>query len=91
MILLNRTISILSVMVIMTVTVMATVTVVFAKPNEGGNGQPKVELCHKGKIITVAQPAVEAQERHGDEPELCERDERRHRDDDLQAVRSFHC
>ena len=60
MILLNRNISILSVMVMMTVAVMATVTVAFATPNEGGNGQPRVEVCHKGKIITVAQPAVAA-------------------------------
>ncbi len=62
----NRNISILSVMVMMTVTVMATVTVAFATPNEGGNGQAKVEVCHKGKIITVAQPAVAAHQRHGD-------------------------
>jgi hypothetical protein len=66
MILLNRNISILSVMVMMTVAVMATVTVAFATPNEGGNGQPRVEVCHKGQIITVAQPAVAAHERHGD-------------------------
>src|SRR5215217_8015138 len=66
MILLNRNISILSVMVMMTVAVMATVTVAFATPNEGGNGQPRVEVCHKGQLITVAQPAVAAHERHGD-------------------------
>ena len=72
----NRNVSILSIMGMMTVTVMATVTVAFATPNEGGNGQPKVEVCHKGKIITVAQPAVAAHERHGDvpalDPALCE-------------------
>lgn len=71
----NRNISILSVMMMMTVTVMATVTVAFATPNEGGNGQPKVEVCHKGQIITVAEPAVEAHERHGDDIDdmaLCE-------------------
>ena len=62
----SRNVSILSVMVMMTVTVMATVTVAFATPNEGGNGQAKVEVCHKGQIITVAQPAVAAHERHGD-------------------------
>jgi polyisoprenoid-binding protein YceI len=72
MILLNRNISILSVIVMMTVAVMATVTVAFATPNEGGNGQPRVEVCHKGKIITVAQPAVAAHERHGDDMALCE-------------------
>jgi hypothetical protein len=62
----SRNVSILSVMVIMTVAVMATVTVAFATPNEGSNGQPRVEVCHKGQIITVAQPAVAAHERHGD-------------------------
>lgn len=76
MILLNRNISILSVMVMMTVAVMATVTVAFATPNEGGNGQPRVEVCHKGQIITVAQPAVAAHERHGDDPALCENPDR---------------
>jgi hypothetical protein len=71
----NRNVSILSVMVMMTVTVMATVTVAFAKPNEGGNGQAKVEICHKGKIITVGEPAIAAHERHGDDPALCENGE----------------
>ena len=70
----NRNISILSVMVMMTVTVMATVTVAFATPNEGGNGQTKVEVCHKGQLITVAEPAVAAHQNHGDDlaTELCE-------------------
>jgi Bacterial Ig-like domain (group 3) len=72
MIRVSRNISILSVMVMMTVAVMATVTVAFATPKEGENGQPKVEVCHKGKIITVAQPAVAAHERHGDDMALCE-------------------
>jgi len=72
MILLNRNISILSVMVMMTIAVMATVTVAFATPNEGSNGQAKVEICHKGQIITVAEPAVAAHVRHGDDPALCE-------------------
>jgi hypothetical protein len=66
MIRMSRNVSILSVMVMMTAMVMATVTVAFATPNEGSNGQPKVEICHKGQIITVAQPAVAAHERHGD-------------------------
>jgi hypothetical protein len=76
MILLNRNVSILSVMVMMSVAVMATVTVAFATPNEGSNGQPRVEVCHKGKIITVAQPAVAAHERHGDDMALCENSDR---------------
>jgi hypothetical protein len=71
MILLNRNISILSVMVMMTVTVMATVTVAFATPNEGSNGQAKFEVCHKGQIITVAEPAVAAHEAHGDTLGAC--------------------
>jgi hypothetical protein len=58
-------------MVIMTFTVMATVTVAFATPNEGSNGQAKVEVCHKGKLITVAEPAVAAHEAHGDTLGAC--------------------
>jgi hypothetical protein len=72
MIRVSRNVSILSVMVMMTVTVMATVTVAFATPKEGGNGQARVEVCHKGQIITVAEPAVAAHERHGDDMALCE-------------------
>ena len=65
-------VSILSVMVMMTVMVMVTATVAFAKPNEGGNGQPKVTLCHKGmNTITVGEPAVAAHERHGDTLGAC--------------------
>jgi hypothetical protein len=59
-------------MVMMTVMVMVTATVAFAKPNEGGNGQPKVTLCHKGmNTITVGEPAVAAHERHGDTLGAC--------------------
>ena len=73
MILLNRNISILSVMVMMTVTMMLTATVAFATPNEGGNGQAKVTLCHKGmNTITVGAPAQAAHERHGDTLGGCE-------------------
>jgi hypothetical protein len=32
----------------------------------GGNGQEKVTLCHKGKTLTVGEPAKEAHLRHGD-------------------------
>jgi len=57
-------------MVMMTVMVMATVTVALATPNEpqneGSNGQTKVTICHKGHTITVGEPAVAAHERHGD-------------------------
>jgi len=31
-----------------------------------GNGQAKVTICHKGKTITVAEPAVQAHLDHGD-------------------------
>jgi hypothetical protein len=71
MIRVSRIVSILSVMVMMTVTVMATVTVAFATPKEGGNGQAKVEVCHKGKLITVAEPAVAAHQAHGDTLGAC--------------------
>ena len=67
----SHKVSILSVMVMMTVTVMATVTVAFATPNEGSNGQTKVEVCHKGKLITVAEPAVAAHEAHDDTLGAC--------------------
>src|SRR5919112_5649438 len=73
MIRVNRNVSILSIMVMMTVTVMLTATVAFATPNEGGNGQAKVTLCHKGmNTITVGAPAQAAHERHGDTLGACE-------------------
>jgi hypothetical protein len=75
MIRVSRNVSILSVMLMMTVTVMATVAVAFAAPNEGGKGLTKVEVCHKGKLITVAEPAVEAHKAHGDDPAQCENEE----------------
>lgn len=70
----NRNVSILSVVLVMTVTVMATVAVAFATPNKGGssqengqgNGLEKVPLCHNGHTITVGEPAVVAHIRHGD-------------------------
>jgi hypothetical protein len=34
-------------------------------------GQPKVTICHKGKTIRVAQPAVRAHLRHGDRVGPC--------------------
>ena len=69
----SRNVSILSVMVMMTVTVMLTATVAFAIPNEGGNGQTKVTLCHKDmNTITVGGPAQAAHERHGDTLGACE-------------------
>ena len=37
----------------------------------GGEDQKKVTLCHKGKSLTVAEPAVEAHLRHGDTPGVC--------------------
>ncbi len=34
---------------------------------QGGPGQDRVVLCHKGKrTLTVAAPAVDAHRRHGD-------------------------
>jgi hypothetical protein len=72
MIRVSRNFSILGVMVVMTVTVMLTATVAFAIPNEGGNGQAKVTLCHKDmNTITVGEPAVAAHERHGDTLGAC--------------------
>src|SRR5918993_2976613 len=62
----SRNVSILSVVVVMTVTVLATVAVAFAVPGEGSNGQAKVPICHKGHEITVAAPAVQAHINHGD-------------------------
>jgi hypothetical protein len=46
--------------------------VAFATPNEGGNGQTKVTLCHKGtNTITVGAPAQAAHERRGDTLGAC--------------------
>jgi hypothetical protein len=42
-----------------------------AAKNGGGNGQPKVTLCHKGKILTVGAPAHAAHLRHGDTEGPC--------------------
>ena len=33
---------------------------------EPGGGEEKVVLCHKGKSLSVAEPATEAHLRHGD-------------------------
>ena len=73
----SRSVSIFSVVVVMTVTVLATVAVALAQEeppdepqNEVGGGQEKVSICHNGHVITVAKPALQAhlahQERHGD-------------------------
>ena len=40
--------------------------------NGNGNGQEKVTICHKGKTITVAEPAVPAHLGHGDTVGPCE-------------------
>ena len=37
----------------------------------GGNGQEKVTLCHKGKTLTVGEPAADAHLRHGDSLGAC--------------------
>jgi hypothetical protein len=37
----------------------------------GGNGQQKVMLCHKGKTLTVAEPALAAHLRHSDTEGPC--------------------
>ena len=72
----SRRVSIFSVVVVMTVTVLATVAVALAQEepldepqNEvgNGNGQEKVTICHKGHVITVAEPAWPAHAKHGDE------------------------
>jgi hypothetical protein len=78
MIRVNRNVSILSVVVVMIVTVMATAAVAFAAQEEpldepqnaGGRGYglDKVTICHKDHhVITVAAPAVQAHMNHGDE------------------------
>src|ERR687889_311666 len=67
MIRVNRNVSILSVLVMMAVTVMATAAVAFAIPNEGSNGQTKVSICHKGHTITVGAPGAAAHLAHHDD------------------------
>ena len=39
--------------------------------NGNGNGQEKVTICHKGKTITVAEPALQAHLDHGDTEGPC--------------------
>lgn len=38
----------------------------------GYGGQVKVEICHKGKTISIATPAVKAHINHGDGVGTCE-------------------
>jgi LPXTG-motif cell wall-anchored protein len=72
MIRVSRSVSILSVIMVMAVTVIATVAVAFATQNGGGAGQEKVTICHKGKnTITVGAPARDAHLRHGDKEGPC--------------------
>ena len=60
----SRNVSIPSVVAAtMVVTVLAMGSVAFAAEDEGGQGQEKVTLCHKGHTITVGAPAVTAHER----------------------------
>jgi Ca2+-binding RTX toxin-like protein len=81
MIHMSRSVSIFSVVVVMTITVLATVVVAFAQEdpleepeNEGGGGPVgKVSVCHNTEhnphIITVGEPAVAAHLAHGDSTE----------------------
>jgi hypothetical protein len=39
--------------------------------NGSGNGQEKMTICHKGKTISVAEPAVQAHLKHGDTEGPC--------------------
>src|SRR5215207_7824543 len=76
----SRSVSILSVLVVMTVTVLATVAVACAAQeepldepqNEGGRayGLHKVPICHNGHVISVASPALPAHESHGDDTRI---------------------
>ncbi len=75
----SRNVSILSVAAAMVmVSVLAVVTVAFAKQDGGGlvqggdPGQEKVTLCHKGHTITVGAPAQAAHLNHGDTLVACE-------------------
>jgi hypothetical protein len=86
MIRMSRRVSIFSVVVVMTVTVLATVAVALAQEepldepqNESGGGPvEKVSLCHKpehkhnGHTITVGAPAVPAHIAHGDTEGACD-------------------
>jgi hypothetical protein len=52
--------------------VLSVATVAFAEQDdEGGLGQEKVTLCHKGHTITVGAPAQEAHLNHGDTLGAC--------------------
>jgi hypothetical protein len=82
MIHMSRSVSIFSVVVVMTITVLATVAVALAQEepldepqDEGGGGQEKVSLCHNqdhnAHTITVGAPAVAAHRAHGDAVGAC--------------------
>jgi hypothetical protein len=67
----SRSASIFSVVVVMTVTVLATVAVAFAVPGEGSNGQAKVPICHKPgtpaeKTLYLPESALRGHLGHGD-------------------------
>jgi len=50
---------------------MVSVAVAFAAQDEGGKGQEKMAVCHKGHTVSVATPALAAHERHGDTEGAC--------------------
>jgi LPXTG-motif cell wall-anchored protein len=62
----SRNVPILSVLMTITVMLMTTVAVAFAAQDEGGRGQKKVTICHKGHTITVGAPAADAHLIHHD-------------------------
>jgi Ca2+-binding RTX toxin-like protein len=86
MIRMSRSVSIFSVVVVMTITVLATVVVAFAQEdpleepeNEGGGGPVgKVSVCHNTEhnphTITVGAPAEAAHLAHGDTAGACAED-----------------
>ena len=67
----SRKLSILGVVMLIALMSVTIVAVAFAAQEEGGLGQEKVTLCHKGHTITVGASAADVHRDHGDTDGAC--------------------
>jgi hypothetical protein len=65
----SRRVWIFSVIATVTALLMASMAVAFAA--QGGGGQEKTAVCHKGHTLAVPTPVLVAHERHGDTEGAC--------------------
>jgi hypothetical protein len=73
--------TVLTVVLVLSVAALAGAAPGKGKPGKPGKSAPsiaqyqygktKVQVCHKGKTITIAKPAEKAHLRHGDKPGPC--------------------